>query len=152
LGYRPKMLWSQAGKYQIPLFCCLQNTPPQLWEQVSRLLLLLLLFHKIRILIRGQSVQGGITASMPGGSWLGALISGYLSDILGRRKAIQVGSVIWCIGSILVCASQNIGMLVVGRFINGLSVGICSAQVPVYITEIAPPSKRGRLVGCQHCE
>jgi len=144
------MLWSQAGKYQIPLFCCLQNTPPQLWEQVSRLLLLL--FYKIRILIRGQSVQGGITASMPGGSWLGALISGYLSDILGRRKAIQVGSVIWCIGSILVCASQNIGMLVVGRFINGLSVGICSAQVPVYITEIAPPSKRGRLVGCQQCE
>ncbi|KAE9370509.1 putative high-affinity glucose transporter [Stipitochalara longipes BDJ] len=95
------------------------------------------------------SVQGGITASMPGGSWLGALISGYVSDILGRRRAIQVGSVIWVIGSIIVCASQNIGMLVVGRFINGLSVGICSAQVPVYITEIAPPSKRGRLVGCQ---
>lgn len=40
-------------------------------------------------------------------------------------------------------------MLVAGRFINGLSVGICSAQVPVYITEIAPPSKRGRLVGVQ---
>lgn len=38
---------------------------------------------------------GGITAAMPGGSWLGALISGYLSDILGRKKAIQVGSVVW---------------------------------------------------------
>jgi MFS family permease len=95
---------------------------------------------------------GGITASMPGGSWLGALISGYVSDIMGRRRAIQVGSVIWVIGSIIVCASQNIGMLIVGRLINGLSVGICSAQVPVYITEIAPPSKRGRLVGCQQCE
>ncbi|KAG0648816.1 High-affinity glucose transporter [Hyphodiscus hymeniophilus] len=95
------------------------------------------------------SVQGGITASMPGGSFLGALISGYISDILGRKKAIQTGSVIWCVGSIIVCASQNIGMLVAGRFINGLAVGICSAQVPVYITEIAPPSKRGRLVGCQ---
>jgi MFS family permease len=113
---------------------------------------LLLPFHKISILIYRQSVQGGITASMPGGSWAGALISGYLSDILGRKKAIQVGSVIWCIGSTLVCASQNISMLVVGRFINGLAVGICSAQVPVYITEIAPPSKRGRLVGCQQCE
>ncbi|KAG9237730.1 putative high-affinity glucose transporter [Amylocarpus encephaloides] len=94
-------------------------------------------------------VQGGITAAMPGGSWLGALVSGYLSDILGRKKAIQIGSIIWCIGSILVCASNGIAMLIVGRIINGFSVGICSAQVPVYITEIAPPSKRGRLVGCQ---
>lgn len=40
-------------------------------------------------------------------------------------------------------------MLVVGRFINGFSVGICSAQVPVYITEIARADIRGRLVGCQ---
>jgi hypothetical protein len=41
------------------------------------------------------SVQGGITASMPGGSFVGALISGFLSDILGRKKSIQVGAVIW---------------------------------------------------------
>ena len=41
-----------------------------------------------------------------------------------------------CIGSILVCAAQNIPMLIVGRIINGFSVGICSAQVPVYISEI----------------
>ncbi|TAQ84257.1 hypothetical protein B7494_g7412 [Chlorociboria aeruginascens] len=95
------------------------------------------------------STKGGITSAMPAGSWLGALLSGYISDILGRKRAIQVGSVIWCIGSIIVCASQNIGMLIAGRIINGLAVGICSAQVPVYITEIAPPSKRGRLVGCQ---
>ena len=40
-------------------------------------------------------------------------------------------------------------MLIVGRVINGLSVGICSAQVPVYISELAPPSKRGRFVGAQ---
>lgn len=40
-------------------------------------------------------------------------------------------------------------MLIVGRLINGLSVGMESAQVPVYISELAPPSKRGRLVGAQ---
>lgn len=40
-------------------------------------------------------------------------------------------------------------MLIVGRVINGFCVGICSAQVPVYISEIAPPSKRGRLVSMQ---
>jgi MFS family permease len=46
---------------------------------------------------RGPSsdVQGGITAAMPGGSWLGALASGFLSDILGRKTAIQIGCVIW---------------------------------------------------------
>ncbi|EFW19558.1 hypothetical protein D8B26_007771 [Coccidioides posadasii str. Silveira] len=94
-------------------------------------------------------VQGGITASMAGGSWLGALVSGFLSDWMGRKRAIMAGAVIWVVGSIIVCASQNIAMLIVGRIINGFSVGICSAQVPVYISELAPPSKRGRLVGCQ---
>jgi MFS family permease len=86
---------------------------------------------------------------MPGGSFVGALASGFLSDIFGRKRSIQVGALIWCIGSIIVCASQDIPMLVVGRFVNGLSVGICSAQVPVYISELAPPSKRGRVVGSQ---
>lgn len=41
------------------------------------------------------SVQGGITAAMPGGSWLGALVSGFITDRLGRKKAIMVGAVIW---------------------------------------------------------
>ncbi|ETN39787.1 uncharacterized protein HMPREF1541_06013 [Cyphellophora europaea CBS 101466] len=94
-------------------------------------------------------VQGGITAAMPGGSFCGALTSGFISDILGRRRAIQIGAIIWCIGSAITSASQNIGMLVVGRFINGFAVGICSAQVPVYVAELAPPSKRGRVVGAQ---
>lgn len=39
--------------------------------------------------------------------------------------------------------------LIVGRILNGISVGVESAQVPVYISELAPPSKRGRLVGLQ---
>lgn len=53
------------------------------------------------------------------------------------------------IGSIIICASQNIGMLIAGRIINGFCVGIESAQVPVYIAEISPPSKRGRFIGMQ---
>lgn len=40
-------------------------------------------------------VQGGITASMAGGSWLGALASGFLSDIFGRKQAIMMGAIIW---------------------------------------------------------
>lgn len=46
---------------------------------------------------RGPSsnVQGGITAAMPGGSWLGALVSGFLSDKYGRKTSIQIGCAIW---------------------------------------------------------
>ena len=94
-------------------------------------------------------VQGGITAAMPAGSWVGALVSGFLSDIFGRKKSIMIGCVCWWIGSAIICASQNIPMLIVGRIINGFAVGIESAQVPVYISEIAPPTRRGRLVAFQ---
>lgn len=94
-------------------------------------------------------VQGGITAAMPGGSFIGSLISGVLSDRFGRRYSIMVGAVIWCIGSIITAACQNIPMLIVGRIINGFSVGICSSQVPVYVSELSPPGTRGRVCACQ---
>ncbi|KAL8704798.1 MAG: hypothetical protein Q9201_002069 [Fulgogasparrea decipioides] len=52
-----------------------------------------------------SDVQGGITAAMPGGSWLGALCSGYISDIFGRKKAIMIGAGLQMIPAIgLFCA------------------------------------------------
>ena len=44
---------------------------------------------------------------------------------------------------------QDRGMLVVGRIIAGISVGLASAVVPVYQSEISAPSIRGRLVSVQ---
>lgn len=96
-----------------------------------------------------SSLQGGITASMAGGSFVSSLLSGWLSDGIGRRNSIFVACALWILGSVLTCAAQNVAMLIVGRFICGLCVGIASAQVPVYISELAPAKIRGRLVGCQ---
>ena len=39
--------------------------------------------------------QGGVTAAMPAGSWLGALISGFISDRIGRKYSIIIGCWIW---------------------------------------------------------
>lgn len=40
-------------------------------------------------------------------------------------------------------------MLVVGRIISGISVGISSTVVPIYQAEITAPAIRGRMVSLQ---
>jgi len=93
--------------------------------------------------------QGAITASMPAGSLVGSLGSSFLADKYGRKVALQISCVIWIFGSILMTASQNIGMLCAGRVICGICVGIASSVVPVYQSEIAPKEIRGRVVSLQ---
>ncbi|KAJ8520790.1 hypothetical protein ONZ45_g2436 [Pleurotus djamor] len=97
----------------------------------------------------GPNAQGAIVASMPAGSLIGALSVSQLADRIGRKKTIILAGIVWIIGSILQCAAQNRGMLVVGRIIAGLSVGISSAIVPIYQSEITAPSIRGRMVSLQ---
>jgi MFS family permease len=86
---------------------------------------------------------------MPAGSFFGALLASKLADSLGRRKTIILSAWIWVIGSILQCAAVSRGMLVAGRVISGISVGIASSCVPLYQSEITPPAIRGRLVSMQ---
>ncbi|BFZ63691.1 hypothetical protein YB2330_004823 [Saitoella coloradoensis] len=95
------------------------------------------------------TMQGGITASMAGGSLVGSLCSGFLSNRFGRRDSIQISLIFWVVGSIICAASQNVGMLIGGRFVNGLCVGVTSSQVPVYLAEIAKRTVRGRVIGIQ---
>ncbi|KKK19664.1 hypothetical protein P175DRAFT_0426692 [Aspergillus ochraceoroseus IBT 24754] len=97
----------------------------------------------------GQYKQGGITCAMPFGSLVGALFSSFLADKYSRVTAIQCSSILWIIGSILMCASNGIALLVVGRVIAGLCVGIASAMVPVYQAEVAPKEIRGRVISLQ---
>ncbi|KAF2500236.1 MFS sugar transporter-like protein [Lophium mytilinum] len=93
--------------------------------------------------------QGGITASMPAGSLVGALASSFIADKLSRRTAIQIAAIIWIIGATLQTASNGIALLCIGRVVAGLCVGIASAIVPVYQAEIAPKEIRGRVVTLQ---
>ncbi|PSR81545.1 general substrate transporter [Coniella lustricola] len=97
----------------------------------------------------GSLQQGGITASMSAGSFLGSIIAGWLCDRLGRRGILKVASVIWIVGAVLQCSAQNVAHLCVGRVVSGLAIGITSSQVLVYLAELAPASTRGRIVGIQ---
>lgn len=97
----------------------------------------------------GPSAQGAMVAAMPAGSLVGALLVTQLADRIGRKRTIILAGLVWVIGSILQCASVNRGMLVVGRIISGISVGLSSAVVPIYQSEITAPSIRGRIVSLQ---
>ncbi|KAK9481599.1 general substrate transporter [Lipomyces starkeyi] len=90
--------------------------------------------------------QGGITGAMAAGSFVGALSSSYLGDKFSRKVAIQGGAIVWCIGAILQSASNGVTMLVAGRAIAGLCIGLTSSLVPIYQSEIAPHKIRGRIV------
>jgi len=96
-----------------------------------------------------STLQGGITASMSAGSFIGAIAAGFVSDLLGRRMSLMIACCIWVVGAAIQCSSQNVGQLIAGRIISGLAVGITSSQVCVYLAELAPSKIRGRIVGIQ---
>ncbi|KAK9344088.1 general substrate transporter [Lipomyces starkeyi] len=93
--------------------------------------------------------QGAVTSAMAGGSLVGALSSSFLGDRLSRKVAIQIGAALWCIGATVQSASNGVVMLVIGRVLAGLCVGLTSSLVPIYQSEIAPRKIRGRIVSLQ---
>src|SRR3546814_3062002 len=50
------------------------------------------------------------------------------------------------IAAVACAAAPAASWLIVGRFIGGLGVGLASVVSPLYISEVAPPKYRGRLV------
>lgn len=79
------------------------------------------------------------------GAFASSLIIGRVGDIIGRRKTILYGSMIFVVGGALQTFSNGMGMLILGRIIAGVGVGALSTIVPVYQSEISPPHNRGQL-------
>jgi MFS family permease len=90
-----------------------------------------------------------VVSLFTGGGFFGAAIAGPLGDWLGRRIAIIVGAIIFCLGGALQAAGQNLSFFYAGRAVAGLGVGVLVMIVPMYQAEIAHPSIRGRVTGLQ---
>ena len=87
-----------------------------------------------------------LTTSVLLGAVLGALVSGKLSDVLGRKKMIIINAIIFTLGAIGCAFAWNITILIIMRIIIGIAIGITSYVVPMYIAEISPARERGALV------
>ncbi|QSZ33651.1 hypothetical protein DSL72_005219 [Monilinia vaccinii-corymbosi] len=94
-------------------------------------------------------VQGGIGSALAAGSVVGAIMAGPVSNKYGRRDSLFFACIWWLLGTALQTACNGIGMLVAGRFINGICVGITSSQAPVYLAEIAKKESRGSIIVIQ---
>ena len=75
------------------------------------------------------------TASIFIGGFWGPIVSGIMSDRLGRRPALFWGSVITLIGVLLQTAAQNIAMFVVARIVLGFGTAVSGIAGPVYLSE-----------------
>ncbi|XP_057960868.1 sugar transporter ERD6-like 5 [Malania oleifera] len=79
------------------------------------------------------------------GGVLGAVLSGKIADLLGRRGTLWFSEIFCIAGWLAMALSKGLWLLDLGRCLLGFGVGIISYTVPVYIAEITPKNIRGRF-------
>lgn len=90
-----------------------------------------------------------IVSILSAGTFFGSLSAPFVTDTLGRRWCIIISSlVVFNLGAALQTASHSIPLLLVGRVIAGLGVGLISSTIPLYQSETAPKWIRGAIVSC----
>ena len=90
--------------------------------------------------------DGVIVSFILVGAMVGAFSGGPLSDRIGRRSTTLIAAVVFALGALIVAVAPSVFVIIVGRFVLGVGVGLASMIVPLYIAEIAPADRRGGLV------
>jgi MFS family permease len=83
------------------------------------------------------------------GRVVGAMLCGPLADKYGRLKSILGGSIVLTLGAIVQAGSVNVPMMMCGRIIAGLGIGFLMTTIPLYQSELAPASTRGKQQSMQ---
>jgi sugar porter (SP) family MFS transporter len=91
-------------------------------------------------------LQGWAMSSALIGCLFGALGSGYLSDLYGRKLPLITAAALFTIGALGTGSVNDYNAFILFRLICGLGIGLASAISPMYIAEISPAAYRGRLV------
>ncbi|GAU12069.1 hypothetical protein TSUD_00350 [Trifolium subterraneum] len=100
-------------------------------------------FESVR---ESSMLQETIVSMAIAGAIVGAATGGWINDAYGRKKATLIADVIFIIGAFGMAAAPDPYILIIGRLLVGLGVGIASVTAPVYIAEASPSEIRGSLV------
>lgn len=94
-----------------------------------------------------SAVQLGLVVS---GSLYGALLGSLLvypiADFLGRRRELITAAVLYALGSLITAYAPGLVVLLVGRLLYGLGIGLAMHGAPLYIAETCPSQIRGTLI------
>lgn len=75
----------------------------------------------------------------------GAMAAGFLSDRFGRRRVLFLSAILYAVSAVWSAVPGSFAEFLVARFIGGLGIGSSSMVCPVYLAELAPANRRGRL-------
>ncbi len=95
-----------------------------------------------------NTVQHGLTVSIALiGTIIGALLGSLPSDRLGRKKTLYIIAFLYLLSSLGTALATDWYLFLIFRLLGGLGVGASSVTAPIYISEISPAERRGKLVG-----
>lgn len=80
------------------------------------------------------------------GAAAGAIGAGWMSSALGRKRSLLLGSLVFVVASVICGVAWSLDVLLIGRLILGVAIGILSFTAPLYLAEIAPENIRGAMV------
>jgi sugar porter (SP) family MFS transporter len=89
---------------------------------------------------------GWSVASLTLTATLAMMVSGPLSDRLGRLPVLKIAAVLFTISALVCAIAPSFAVLVAARMLGGFGVGAALIIAPMYIAEMAPPRLRGRMV------
>ncbi|KAL0317871.1 UNVERIFIED_CONTAM: D-xylose-proton symporter-like 2 [Sesamum angustifolium] len=94
-----------------------------------------------------SSVEVGlITSGSLYGALIGSILAFNVADFLGRRRELILSSSMYLIGALVTALAPNFVIMVIGRFIYGIGIGLAMHAAPMYIAETAPSQIRGQLI------
>ncbi|KAG8381657.1 hypothetical protein BUALT_Bualt06G0144300 [Buddleja alternifolia] len=89
---------------------------------------------------------GLITSGSLYGALIGSILAFNIADFLGRRRELVLSSCMYLIGALLTALAPNFVLMVIGRLIYGIGIGLAMHAAPMYIAETAPSQIRGQLI------
>ena len=94
--------------------------------------------------------QLGWAVSSPSfAAMIAMLVSGRLSDIIGRKKILILVALLYAVSALLSALATSFEMLYIARMIGGVAFGAALILAPIYISEISSSENRGKLVSIQ---